>query len=180
MQGDRHAGLDELLIGTEGLALLRNLYHGSDEEAARRLAEVRAILDADSDAGRDDVEPVVEADPRAGYARWSASYDDPGNPIVALEQPAVWGLIEPLVPGRTLDAACGTGRHAARLAALGHEVAGIDLTPEMLALARVRVRVRASSRPICIRSHPATASTTSSSAGSRSHTSGHCPPRSES
>jgi len=139
MQGDRHAGLDELLIGTEGLALLRNLYHGSDEEAARRLAEVRAILDADSDAGRDDVERVVEVDPRAGYARWSASYDDPGNPIVALEQPAVWGLIEPLVPGRTLDAACGTGRHAARLAALGHEVAGIDLTPEMLALARVRV-----------------------------------------
>jgi ubiquinone/menaquinone biosynthesis C-methylase UbiE len=38
-----------------------------------------------------------------------------------------------------LDAACGTGRHAARLAELGHEVTGVDGSPEMLDAARARV-----------------------------------------
>ena len=137
MAGKRHVRLDELLIGTEGLALLRTLFDGSDEHAAARLGEVRAILDGDH-AG-ETAELTVESDPRAGYAIWAASYDDPGNPIVALEQPAVWGLIDRLVPRRALDAACGTGRHAARLNALGHQVDGIDLTPEMLATARVNV-----------------------------------------
>jgi hypothetical protein len=44
MRRDRHVRLDELLIGIEGLALLRNLYDGSDEDAGARLSEVRAIL----------------------------------------------------------------------------------------------------------------------------------------
>jgi SAM-dependent methyltransferase len=148
---ERHVRLSELLIGTEGLALLRSLYDGSDEDAAARLDEVRAILNADGDGdvdgdadgvgdhAHDATEPIAEADPRAGYAAWSASYDEPGNPIVALEQPAVWGLIDELPAGRALDAACGTGRHAARLATLGHDVDGVDLTPEMLAIARVNV-----------------------------------------
>jgi len=131
---DRHVGRRALLIGTEGLALLRNLYEGSEADAVRRLEEVRAILD-----GEDEDEPITEADPRAGYAAWASSYDEPGNPIIALEQPAVAALVDELPAGRALDAACGTGRHAARLAALGHEVTGVDLTPEMLALARARV-----------------------------------------
>jgi SAM-dependent methyltransferase len=152
---ERHVRLDELLIGIEGLALLRKLYDGSDEDAAARVDEVRAILadaNADADAsGSADAnarggvgngnraESIAEADPRAGYAIWAASYDDPGNPIVALEQPAVWELIDRFPPRRALDAACGTGRHAARLNARGHEVEGIDVTPEMLATARRNV-----------------------------------------
>jgi SAM-dependent methyltransferase len=157
MRRDRHVRLDELLIGIEGLALLRNLYDGSDEDAGARLSEVRAILnghghghghgradgdgDGDGDHARDPDpgELIAESEPRAGYAIWAASYDDPVNPIVALEQPAVWALIHRLPPRRALDAACGTGRHAARLVMLGHEVDGIDLTPEMLARARVNV-----------------------------------------
>jgi SAM-dependent methyltransferase len=137
MDGERHVRPDELLIGTEGLALLRNLYDGSDAAAAGRLSEVRAILADDVGGGASEL--TVESDPRAGYAVWAASYDDPGNPIVALEQPAVWGLIDQRPAGRALDAATGTGRHAARLVALGHEVEGFDLTPEMLATARVNV-----------------------------------------
>ena len=35
-----------------------------------------------------------------------------------------------------LDLACGFGRHANRLAALGHTVTGIDLTPGFLEIAR--------------------------------------------
>jgi SAM-dependent methyltransferase len=136
---ERHVRLSELLIGTEGLALLRNLYDGSDAQASRRLAEVRSILAADGAAVADVAELIAESDPRVGYAIWAASYDDPGNPIIALEQPAVWGLIDELPAGRALDAASGTGRHAARLVALGHEVEGVDLTAEMLATARVNV-----------------------------------------
>ena len=41
--------------------------------------------------------------------------------------------------GRTvLDLGCGTGRHAVVLAARGWEVTGVDLSPEMLALAQRR------------------------------------------
>jgi SAM-dependent methyltransferase len=136
---ERQVRLSELLIGTEGLALLRNLYDGSNAQAARRLAEVRSILVAGGAADGETGELIAESDPRVGYALWAASYDDPGNPIVALEQPAVWGLIDQRPAGRALDAASGTGRHAARLVAFGHEVEGFDLTPEMLATARVNV-----------------------------------------
>lgn len=41
----RHVRLRELLIGVEGLALLRRLYDGTDDEAERRIAAVRRILD---------------------------------------------------------------------------------------------------------------------------------------
>lgn len=39
-------------------------------------------------------------------------------------------------PGEVLDAGCGTGRVAAHLAELGHDVVGVDLDPSMLAEAR--------------------------------------------
>jgi SAM-dependent methyltransferase len=125
----RHVRLRELLVGVEGLALLRHLYDGSDAEADQRLTEVGRILD---DAAFAAVEPTSEADPQSGYGSWSQRYDEPGNPIIDLEQPAVWSLMEALPPGPALDAACGTGRHARQLVALGHEVTGIDITPEML------------------------------------------------
>jgi SAM-dependent methyltransferase len=94
---------------------------------------------AKSDGNGSRAELTAESDPRSGFGVWAASYDEPGNPIVALEQPAVRALIDRLAPRRALDAACGTGRHAARLKALGHQVEGFDLTPEMLATARVNV-----------------------------------------
>jgi len=48
----------------------------------------------------------------------------------------VASLVEP--PARVLDAGCGTGRVAARLAALGYDVAGVDLDEQMIAVARER------------------------------------------
>jgi SAM-dependent methyltransferase len=125
-----------VLVGVEGLALLRHLYDGSDDEADLRLAEVRAILDDETFLAG---EPIGEAAPRAGYRAWSETYDEPGNPIIALEQPAVWSLLDSFRPGRALDAACGTGRHARHLVELGHEVLGIDLTLEMLERAAANV-----------------------------------------
>src|SRR3954453_9020027 len=46
----------------------------------------------------------------------------------------VTGLADP--PARVLDAGCGTGRVAIRLAELGYEVLGVDLDASMLAMAR--------------------------------------------
>jgi hypothetical protein len=40
----RHVRLRELLVGIEGLALLRHLYDGTDGDADRRLAEVSWLL----------------------------------------------------------------------------------------------------------------------------------------
>lgn len=52
------------------------------------------------------------------------------------EVAALVNLLELDVPMRLLDLACGFGRHANRLAALGHQVTGIDLVPGFLDLAR--------------------------------------------
>ena len=132
----RQVSLRELLVGVEGLAILRHLYDGTDAGASRRLTELRELLDG---AAFDQAEATSELDPKHGYSLWSDSYDEPGNPIVALEEAVVHDLLGAIPPGRALDAACGTGRHAAQLAELGHRVLGVDLTPEMLAWARDRV-----------------------------------------
>jgi SAM-dependent methyltransferase len=132
----RDVRLRELLVAIEGLALLRDLYDGTDHAVEQRLAEVRRVLDDDSFLAG---EFVRETSARQGYRAWSGSYDDPGNPVIALEEPAVWSLVDSLPPGRALDAACGTGRHARHLVEHGHEVLGVDVTPEMIDRARIQV-----------------------------------------
>ncbi|QYG95393.1 methyltransferase domain-containing protein [Iamia sp. SCSIO 61187] len=46
-------------------------------------------------------------------------------------------LVDAMVPrrARILDAGCGPGRVGGRLAALGHDVVGVDLDPELIAAA---------------------------------------------
>jgi ubiquinone/menaquinone biosynthesis C-methylase UbiE len=135
----RHVRLRELLVGVEGIALMRGLFTGKNEVLERRIEEVRRIVSpAESDTfglGAD----VPEMETAEGYARWSTTYDAPGNPLISVEQPVVWELLDSLAPGRALDAACGSGRHARRLLDRGHEVVGIDATAEMLELARRNV-----------------------------------------
>jgi ubiquinone/menaquinone biosynthesis C-methylase UbiE len=132
----RHVRLREFLVAVEGLALFRTLVEGGDETAEARIDEVRRIVGEDGTYGFGT--DVPELDPRAGYARWSATYDRPGNPLISVEQPVVWALLDALPRGRALDAACGTGRHAAHLAERGHDVTGVDGSPEMLEIARTR------------------------------------------
>jgi SAM-dependent methyltransferase len=160
----RQVSLRELLVGVEGLAILRRLYDGTDAAADRRLAELREVLDS---AVFDHAEVTPEHDPRPGYALWSDSYDEPDNPIVALEEVVVKDLIGSRPLGSALDAACGTGRHAAQLVRLGHRVLGIDLTPEMLDRARERVPAAEFRRGICGSYRPATRASTWSSAAWR-------------
>jgi ubiquinone/menaquinone biosynthesis C-methylase UbiE len=76
---------------------------------------------------------------RDGYAQWAPSYDEPGNELLEAEEPVVREILDTLPVGVALDAACGTGRHAAHLASLGHEVIGVDASPEMLAVARAKI-----------------------------------------
>ncbi len=132
----RNVSLRELLVGVEGLALLRNLYDGTDTVAAERLQELRRVLD---DPDLASAEATPEHDPVSGYAIWSDSYDEPGNPIIAIEERVVGQLIDQLPPARALDAACGTGRHARQLVDRGHTVWGADLTPEMIERALLNV-----------------------------------------
>lgn len=128
--------LREFLLGVEGLALLRGMYGGSDEAAQRRTEEIAAIL-SDEAFAEGIARPVMDV--LDGYTRWSSTYDQPGNPLISAEQPAVWRLLESAAPGRALDAACGTGRHTERLADLGYDVIAVDRTAAMLARARDKV-----------------------------------------
>ena len=126
------------LLGLEGTALLRafSCVYGRDF-TIDRFQEIRALLDCADELG-----DGVEARPittREGYARWAAFYDEPGNELIDIEQPIVREIFDGVPVGVALDAACGTGRHAAYLASLGHTVIGADTSPEMLAVAREKV-----------------------------------------
>jgi ubiquinone/menaquinone biosynthesis C-methylase UbiE len=126
------------LLGLEGLALLR-AFSGVYGRGFTidRIQEIRALLDLADELG-----DGVEARPittRETYSRWAAFYDEPGNELIDIEQPIVRGILDGVPVGVALDAACGTGRHAAYLRSLGHTVIGVDTSPEMLAVARETV-----------------------------------------
>lgn len=82
---------------------------------------------------------------QAGYAAWAPCYDDDGNPLIALEEPAVRGWFGPLRGARALDLGCGTGRHTWALADAGARVWALDLTLEMIA----RARAKRDGRDVC-------------------------------
>lgn len=117
----------QLAIGLEGLSLLRGWPTMRDAAIEQRIAELRALVDAPLEAF-----DAPERDVVAGYSAWAQSYNEPGNPMVAIEEPVVRKLLDGIPKGRVLDAACGTGRHAAYLASWGHKVIAVDTTPEML------------------------------------------------
>jgi SAM-dependent methyltransferase len=62
------------------------------------------------------------------------------NPYTALyEKPGLRALVPPVAGRRVLDAGCGGGRTAAWLVELGADVVGIDVSPELVRLARQRL-----------------------------------------
>lgn len=127
--------LGEFLVGVAGLGLMRHIFTGDDEAAAARMEEIRAVLLSDDDLYDLGIDAST-VDPKAGYARWAETYDQPGNPLISVEQPVVWAMLDEQPAGDALDAACGTGRHAKHLVDLGHRVVGVDGSPEMLERAR--------------------------------------------
>lgn len=67
-----------------------------------------------------------------GHRVWAASYNTSPNPLLALESRLLTELLGRVASQRVIDVACGTGRWAARLAASGAVVYGIDMCREML------------------------------------------------
>jgi ubiquinone/menaquinone biosynthesis C-methylase UbiE len=126
------------LLGMQGTALMRAFNGAYDRDFTQaRIAEIRALLD-DADArlqGAITARPLTAAE---GYDAWASSYDEP-NDLIDMEEPVVRGIVDKLPIGRALDAACGTGRHAAYLESLGHQVLGVDVSPNMLVLAKAKV-----------------------------------------
>jgi len=82
--------------------------------------------------------PTVEMNVADGYAEWAKQYDGEAgaNPLIALEEPITLELIGEVADLDVLDAACGTGRYALRLAEAGARVCGVDASEEMLAHAK--------------------------------------------
>jgi len=78
-----------------------------------------------------DLETVFEVD---DYL--FAYEDDLTNERAEAEVAALVRLLELDSPMKILDLACGFGRHANRLAALGHAVTGIDYMPGFLSIAQ--------------------------------------------
>jgi ubiquinone/menaquinone biosynthesis C-methylase UbiE len=126
------------LLGLEGIALLRTFAGESDRDfTMARLAEIRALLDSVEQLGDGAVvEPIPTME---AYHGWAEFYDEPGNQLIDLEQPIVREILDGLPRGVALDAACGTGRHSAYLASLGHTVIGVDSSTAMLDRAREKV-----------------------------------------
>jgi SAM-dependent methyltransferase len=127
------------LLGLEGIALL-DAWAGDHDRAFvdARLAEIRRLLD-DSELSERGV-LVEQVSTAVAYEQWSACYDeDAGGGLFAADEPVVAGFLSGREPGVALDAACGTGRFAEILAGSGHQVIGVDISPEMLAHARRRV-----------------------------------------
>jgi len=135
----RYIRLGELQLGVEGAALFRHLVDCDQDFAEQRVAAIQRIL-AGLDGGPQAAGmKVPELDVATGYAAWAPVYDAMENALIRAEEPLVQAMTADVSPGRAIDVACGTGRHAAWLHAAGHETTGVDRTPEMLELARQRV-----------------------------------------
>ena len=78
-----------------------------------------------------DVEAVFDVDDYLYF--YSESLTDERTDV---EVSALVRLLELDTPMKILDLACGFGRHTNRLAALGHCMTGVDLTPGFLEIAR--------------------------------------------
>lgn len=138
MTNERIPRLAELLLGIEGLALLRLAF---TSDAATREARVREMRDIIADIDEPELGETLAApeyDLADGYALWSKTYDAPLR-LFFIEQPAMHALFGALEPGPVLDAACGTGRHSLELARRGHRVIGVDASRDMLDLARAKL-----------------------------------------
>jgi len=83
---------------------------------------------------------------REVYNRIARKYHDKrrdpeqGSWNIFLEEPAIASVLEPLVSGRrVLDLGCGTGILTRQMIAWGGEVSGVDISDEMIRLARAEM-----------------------------------------
>ncbi|MFJ9696149.1 class I SAM-dependent methyltransferase [Kitasatospora sp. NPDC101183] len=135
---DSRLHVRELILGIEGLALLRNAVDGDEAFLKARVEEIRRFATQDEEPMPDAEAAVDELDLAGGYAEWAQRYDTLPSSFIQVEEPVVHGILDGLPAGVALDAACGTGRQTAALLARGHRTIGVDQSPEMIAQARGR------------------------------------------
>ena len=124
--------VSQLLLGIEGLALLRRWVTGDPGAIGARVGEIEELCRRYRSADPADQIVVDEVGAVRGYAALAEGYDGADNPLIETEAGPVRRLLDDLPRGRVLDAACGTGRHAAYLVGLGHDVTGVDASRPML------------------------------------------------
>jgi SAM-dependent methyltransferase len=137
---ERKFRVSELILGLEGLALLRNVVDGDDDFINARIEEIRRFatqLDEPSLSGKGP--DATELGVAAGYAAAASIYDSLPDFLIEAEEPVVHDLLGCRPIGDALDAACGTGRHTTALVAQGHKTIGVDQSPEMIAVAHQKV-----------------------------------------
>ena len=128
----------DFILGVEGLAILRSWM--TDPSTVKARSE--EIVEIVAQRGKEPwANPImgVERTVTAGCSEWADTYDDESNPVIVAEEAVVRSLIAGFPAGKALDAACGTGRHAAHMASLGHRVTDIDASARMLEVARSKV-----------------------------------------
>jgi len=129
------------LLGVEGLSLLRAWAGEGDYDESfvqRRIGTIRRLLADPELAAVPGVSVGRDATARA-YEQWAPTYDEPGNGLFDIDEPIIDEVLDGLPVGAALDAACGTGRLTARLAARGFSVTGVDASAAMLESARERI-----------------------------------------
>lgn len=121
------------VLGMIGSSLLRDWHEGGECQAAR-LSELSAAVRLFDGAGSGADAPPVEVSADIGYSEWAVTYDDRPNPMTRAEESWVRSILTSrTAPGAlVLDAGCGTGRHAAWLAAEGFQAVGVDRNAAML------------------------------------------------
>lgn len=133
-----HMTVAEYVLAVEGLAMARHILTRPDvmAERAREVAGIVAAADTELLASRIAVASYEVED---GYTLWAPRYDTMQNAVIDAEGPIVEERVRSMPPGVALDAACGTGRHAALLDRMGWKVIGVDVTHAMLERARTKV-----------------------------------------
>lgn len=123
-------------LGYAGLALLRNWLIGDNTTILSIFKEISSISKNQNDTDIFSKKKPLNHDINTGYKIWSKTYDKEQNILIKVEEPLVKSILKKFTPGTTLDAACGTGRYSSFLYSLGHKVTGIDISPDMLTIAR--------------------------------------------
>src|SRR5262245_57278598 len=80
---------------------------------------------------------TLDAVPPKAVQRWSAA-DYAKNGRFVQEMPAVFAMLAPKPGERVLDLGCGDGALTEEIKAAGANVLGVDLSDELLAVARMK------------------------------------------
>lgn len=122
-------------LGIAGLALLRNWLVGNNQSILHTLKEISYISKKVKNTIVSN-KVIIRQNVQGGYGIWSKTYDTKTNLLIEIEEPVVRKILQNIAPCKVLDAACGTGRYANHLKKNGFKVVGLDISKDMLHIAK--------------------------------------------